>query len=152
MRGRKPKPIHLRLLDGNAGHRPLNANAPDPSGNLNAAPDGLDETQRAIWDEAIAAAPTGLLRRLDASVLLVFVRAKDIYLKAAAKVDATGLVVKSGKGLPIQNPYLSVMNRQSEIMLKAIADMGFSPSSRSRVEVTGGKENGNRFARNGKRA
>lgn len=31
MRGRKPKPTHLKLLEGNPGHRPINGAEPKPS-------------------------------------------------------------------------------------------------------------------------
>jgi phage terminase small subunit len=37
-------------------------------------------------------------------------------------------------GLPIQSPYLPVVNKQAQIMLKAAELLGFSPASRSRVQ------------------
>jgi phage terminase small subunit len=47
-----------------------------------------------------------------------------------------GLLTKSpNAGLPLQSPYLAILNKQAQIMLKAGAELGFSPSSRSRVQV-----------------
>jgi phage terminase small subunit len=38
--------------------------------------------------------------------------------------------------MPVQSPYLSILNKQAMIMLKAASEMGFTPASRSRVEVS----------------
>jgi hypothetical protein len=37
--------------------------------------------------------------------------------------------------LPLQSPYLAILNKQAQIMLKAGAELGFSPASRTRVQV-----------------
>jgi phage terminase small subunit len=33
------------------------------------------------------------------------------------------------------SPYLQIINKQSEIMIRAAAELGFTPSSRSRISV-----------------
>lgn len=38
MRGRKPKPTHLKLLEGNPGHRPINGAEPKPNPGLPTCP------------------------------------------------------------------------------------------------------------------
>jgi hypothetical protein len=38
MRGRKPKPSHLKLLDGNPGRRRLNPDEPEPLSGRQRAP------------------------------------------------------------------------------------------------------------------
>lgn len=153
MAGRKPKPTYLKLLEGNPGKRPLNAAEPIPDGDLDAAPEGLTDAQAALWRHAIDNAPAGLLKKLDQSVLMVWVHAADAHRKAAEVVAHKGLIVKSPvKGEPMQNPYLAVMNKQASIMLKAAAELGFSPSARSKVQVSGGgSKQENPFARNANR-
>lgn len=139
MRGAKPKPTHLKLLAGNPGKRPLNKNEPKPLGNLQEAPDWLTEDQKAGWDYAIMNAPAGLMKRLDRSALTAFVVAEDLHRQASVAVGKFGLITKSpSKGEPMQNPYLPIINRQAQIMLKAAAELGFTPSSRSRVSVEPG--------------
>ena len=58
---------------------------------------------------------------------------------------------KQGQGHPVQSPYESIKNRQSEIMTKNAIELGFSPTSRARVKLDGGKKT-NRFLQHAERA
>jgi P27 family predicted phage terminase small subunit len=137
MRGRKPIPTPTKALMGNPGKRPLNKHEPQPKGELFAAPEWMSDSQREGWAYAITNAPAGLLRLLDRSVLAIWVVAEDLHREAAEKVAQYGLLTKSpNAGLPLQSPYLAILNKQAQIMLKAGAELGFSPSSRSRVQLT----------------
>jgi P27 family predicted phage terminase small subunit len=143
MKGRKPKPTHLKIVGGNAGKRKLNASEPTPEGDLCDPPDWLTEDQAVGWKYAIQHSPNGLLKNLDRSALVVWVVAEDLHRQASVAVAKFGLVTKSPvKGDPMQNPYLAIVNRQATIMMKAAAELGFTPSSRSRVAIDGsnGKE------------
>lgn len=136
MRGRKPKPTHLKLIDGNASRRPLNADEPMPEGDLGQPPSWMTAGQQVIWREAVAASPPGLLKLLDASIFTVWVVARALHQEASEKVARFGSVVKAPmSGQPMQSPYVGIMNRQAQIMMKAVSEMGFSPTSRSRVKV-----------------
>lgn len=145
MKGRKPTPTHLKLLRGNPGKRPINNAEPKPEGDLLDAPEWMSDSQKAGWAYAIASAPGGLLKRLDRSVLVAWVIAEDMHRKASIAVEKYGLVTKSPvKGEPMQNPYLAIINKQAQIMIRAAAEMGFTPASRSRVQVgktDGGEQN-----------
>jgi hypothetical protein len=44
-------------------------------------------------------------------------------------------LVKSLTGFPIQSPYVSIANRQAEIMMRNSAEFGFTPASRGRITV-----------------
>lgn len=150
-RGRKATPTHLKLLNGNAGKRPINENEPMPIGDLKAAPDWFDEDQRQAWEYAIFHSPKGLLRNIDQSLLTVWVIAECIH-KEATKALGKGLIVDSpNTGTPMQNPYLPIINKQASIMMKAASELGFTPSSRSRISVDAPQNNTNRFANNGRR-
>ena len=62
--------------------------------------------------------------------------AEDLHREAAEKIAQYGLLTKSpNAGLPLQSPYLAILNKQAQIMLKAGAELGFSPASRTRVQV-----------------
>lgn len=146
MTGRRPKPTHLKLIAGNPGKRPLNKDEPAPVGNLDAPPEWMTESQQACWRYAIEHAPLGLLKRLDLSVLSVWVVAQDLHRDAAEKVARYGAIIKApNTGVPIQSPYVAVLNKQASIMMKAAAEMGFTPSSRSRVRTEKQAESGNPF-------
>lgn len=136
MRGRKPKPTALKLIAGNPGKRALNAHEPQPRADLAASPAWLTERQQATWREVVELSPPGLLKDVDASVFAVWVVAFDLYQEASEKLARTGMLIKApNTGVPMQSPYLAIVNRQAQIMLKAAAEMGFTPASRSRVVV-----------------
>ena len=149
MRGRKPIPTATKELMGNPGKRALNKREPQPKGELYAAPTWMSDSQREGWAYAITNSPPGLLKLLDCSVLAVWVVAEDLHRQAAEKVAQFGLLTKSpNAGMPLQSPYLAILNKQAQIMLKAAAELGFSPSSRSRVQVAPDPRDGP-FANNG---
>lgn len=136
MRGRRPKPTAIKELEGNPGKRRLNKAEPQPEGDLFAAPGWMTDSQREGWAYAITHAPYGLLKHLDRSVLGIWVVAEDLHREAAEKIAQYGLLTKSpNAGLPLQSPYLAILNKQAQIMLKAGAELGFSPSSRTRVQL-----------------
>lgn len=135
MAGRKPKPTHLKIVQGTIRKDRANKAEPKPVGDLSLAPTFFSEQQREVWDYAIAHSPKGLLKQLDLSVLEVWVTACVFHREASAKVTLEGQVVTSPKGHMMTNPHMSNMNRQAQIMLKAAAEMGFTPASRSRIAV-----------------
>jgi P27 family predicted phage terminase small subunit len=137
MRGRKPKPTVLKLVTGNPGKRRLNLKEPKPPGALDDPPAHLSSGAQEAWRLAIRSAPPGLLRKLDGSILEIWACAADLYIKAQAGMAKTGLLIKApNSGVPIQSPYLAIANKQAQIMMRAAAEMGFTPASRSRVSMT----------------
>jgi phage terminase small subunit len=44
-----------------------------------------------------------------------------------------GTVMKSPNGHPVQSLYLSIVNRQVEIMTRIASEFGFTPASRSPI-------------------
>lgn len=150
MRTRRPKPTLLRLIEGNRGERPLNADEPVPSGDLRDPLDWLTDSQKDGWRYAIEHAPRGLLKHLDRSVLAIWVIAEDMHRTAAMRIAKTALLIKAPHtGTPMQSPYLAIVNKQANIMLKAAAELGFTPSSRSQITVD--TPGSNAFSNNGRR-
>ena len=136
MRGRKPVPTALKIIRGNPGKRRLNDLEPIPEGDLHEPPAWMSKSQRAGWRYAIQHAPQGLLKRLDRSVLVAWVVAEDLHRKAAEQLERHGLLIKAPHSqLPIQSPFLPIVNKQAALMLKAAELLGFTPSSRSRVQI-----------------
>ncbi len=131
--GRKMKPLELKILAGNPGKRKIPHNVPKSISEIGAAPKWFTKEQKVAWRHVVRNAPPGLLTIMDRALLVVWVTASDIHRQACEAMLIDGLIVKSQKGLPIQNTYLSIKNRQAEIMMKASSELGFSPTSRGRV-------------------
>lgn len=146
MRGRKLKPSYLRVLDGNAGHRAINKDEPQPEGDLAEPPGELDARQQAIWRDAIRQCPPGMLKKIDTSVFACWVAAVAVWETARSEVARLGPVVKMGAdadgkgGVPVQNPYLSIQNKQAGLIKQFAAELGFSPTARPRVKVSKGNK------------
>jgi len=133
-KGRKQTPTNLKLLARNPGKRDL---APPPQtdapGSVGGPPDWLTESQKKVWEIGLESAPLGVLKKIDTAVFLIWVVACDRFAQANKELQTQGLTDVGAMGGPIQNPLVSIVNKQSEIMIKAAAEMGFTPASRSRV-------------------
>ena len=150
MRGRKPQPTLLKLVSQSQHLKKGGHDDFEPAGELHAPPDFLSDPQKLRWRAVIQYAPRGMLRQLDESLLTVWVVAADLHQFATSMVAKYGMVVKAPiTGTPMQSPYLAIINRQAEIMLRTASELGFSPTSRTRIAQAGnGKKEANRFANN----
>lgn len=139
--GRKATPTHLKLVKGNPGRRAITKHEPKPRGNLTDPPDFLSAAQLVLWAHALECAPSGLLKRLDREALAIWVVACDLWrqaLVAQALVDKDSklpLLTKTPNGMAVQSPYVGIISKQSAIMLKAASELGFTPSSRTRISL-----------------
>ncbi len=149
MRGRKPTPTALTVLRGNPGKRPLNDREPAPQAKAPPCPRHLNKPARAEWKRmAKRLKRNGLLTEIDGTALALYCEAFARWVDAKAKVEASGYVVKTALGNPIQNPYLAVANKAHEHVRQMLGEFGMTPSSRSRAVVskpTTGEEKGDRF-------
>lgn len=149
MRGRKPKPTILRLISGNPGRRPLPKDEPQPEGDLLAPPAWMSVSQMAGWRYAIEHAPPGQLKLLDRGTMTVWTVAEAMHRDATEQMEKFGMVVKGQSGVPIKSPYVAIIRETSAVMLKAGAELGFSPTARTRIRITGPAKT-NRFLKFGK--
>lgn len=137
MKGRKPIPSALKIITGKPGRLRPTKKEPVPHGDLLTPPEWFTPSQKEGWNYAIANSPQGLLRRLDRSILVAWVVAEDMHRQATMKIAELGMVVEAPKTkLMIQSAYLPIVNRQMQLMLRAAAELGFSPSSRARIYYT----------------
>jgi P27 family predicted phage terminase small subunit len=119
---------------------------PVPDGDLIDPPEEFSAEQRRIWSKLLANAPAGLLKRLDEAIFASYVVNYSNFLKANAEIERLGLLVRVAKNDAI-NPYLSIARNANAAMIKAAAELGFTPSSRSRVKVKQSKRKPGVFGR-----
>jgi P27 family predicted phage terminase small subunit len=137
MRGRKPKPTTLKILEGNPGRRPLNDREPLAPAEVPECPDFLDEEARAEWFRmAKVLQDMGLLTRADRAALAAYCVVYSRWVTAERQVQRLGTIVKSPlKNFPMKSPYLTVADQALETMRKFMVEFGLTPSSRSRIRV-----------------
>ena len=76
-----------------------------------------------------------LLTNLDRAALAAYCGAYALWAEATEAIQKYGTMVKSPSGYPIQSPYVSIANRQAEIMMRIASEFGFTPASRSRISM-----------------
>ena len=82
MRGRKPKPTQLKVLDGNPGRRPLNDREPQPPEGAPEPPEFLDAEARAEWFRTAGVLQQmGTLSKADRAPLAAFCTDQPIFSK-----------------------------------------------------------------------
>lgn len=137
--GPPPKPTHLKKLEGNPGKRALNKHEPQPRGKLFEAPDDLPPAAVPYWNYAIRCAPRGLLKRLDQRTLAVYAVAAAAHASASEIALREGVVFKKrNMKMAHVHPAMRVVDSQASVMMRACVEMGFTPSSRSRIIVKQG--------------
>jgi P27 family predicted phage terminase small subunit len=149
MRGRKPKPTVLKLLDGNPGKRPLNDREPMAPQGVPEPPSWLDDEARAEWFRKVKVlADMGLMSLADDTALAAYCSVYSRWVHAEAQVRKFGTIVKSpDKGFPMTSPYLTVANQSLELMRKFLVEFGFTPSSRSRIRLPSENDAASEFDR-----
>jgi P27 family predicted phage terminase small subunit len=122
------------MLTGNPGKRRLNEDEPRPNPNIPECPPELGPVARTEWDRLVdELAVLRMLTNLDRAALAAYCGAYALWAEATVQLQKYGAMIKSPTGFPIQSPYLSIVNRQAEIMMRIASEFGFTPASRSRI-------------------
>ena len=136
MVGRKRVPTTLRILRGNPRQHAINRREPIPVGHLKKAPAWMSNEEKAEWDYAIENSPPALLKRLDSSTLSTWAVAVVLHRKASLAVTEYGLTtIHPRSGAEMVSPYVNALNKQALIVLRTAEQLGFSPASRSRIQL-----------------
>ena len=137
MRGRRPKPTHLKVIQGNPGKRALNPREPKPTYSAPTCPAHLNPTAKAEWKRL--APQLELLRmisQLDRAALAAYCQAYGRWVEAERKLSETPTLIKLPSGYIQPSPWLAIANKQLELMHKFQGELGLSPASRSRVSIS----------------
>jgi P27 family predicted phage terminase small subunit len=77
----------------------------------------------------------GLLTRIDRAVLAAYCQSYGRWVDAERKLTDTPPLLKTPAGYVQQSPWLTIANKERELMAKFMAELGLTPSSRSRLAV-----------------
>lgn len=136
MRGRKPKPTALKLIEGNPGKRAINTLEPVPPASLPDCPSHLMAEAKAEWRRlAEILNGIGLLTQVDRAAMAGYCQCWGRWVEAEQRLAETPPILRTPSGNIQQSPWLSIANKQLELMAKYMVDLGLTPASRSRLAV-----------------
>ncbi len=138
MAGRKPLPIAVKKIKGTLQRCRLNPHEPIPQGSLGEPPEYMSDIAKEAWTYAVENAPPGLLSSLDASVLERWANCAGLYREALGKINragVAGMIIKTPSGILRRSPLMDVIRDLASEMKGYESEMGFTPASRSKVQV-----------------
>ena len=136
MRGRKPKPTALKLADGNSGKRKINGAEPKPPGSLPDCPEHLSVEAKAEWHRiAESLNQIGLLTQVDRTTMAAYCQCYGRWVEAEQRLAETPSILRMPSGYIQQSPWLTISNKQLELMVKYMSELGLTPASRSRLAI-----------------
>lgn len=125
MRGRKPKPTRLKLIQGNPGKRPLNPHEPKSEIAIPTCPAHLNASAKAEWKRlAREMADMGVITTFDRAALAAYCQAYGRWVEAERKLSETPLLIKLPSGYIQQSPWLAIANKQLELLHKLWPSLG----------------------------
>lgn len=148
MAGRRPKPTHLKVIQGNPGKRALNPKEPKPAKGRTTKkqpPAHLGQTAKAAWRKvATILDRMGVLTEADEHALE---RLAECYAEIR---ECSKLIKQHGRSYETVNNEGSVMHRpRPEVGMLADADrrfraylieFGLTPAARTKIQTSGQKE------------
>jgi len=136
MKGRKPKPTKLRLIQGNPGKRPINKREAKPPVGMPPCPEHLNEMAKKKWKEKSQELfALGILTKIDGDLLAGYCQAYSRWQDAEERLKDMGpTIVNAGRVQP--NPLIRISKDALATMLRLGVEYGITPSSRSRIQTT----------------
>lgn len=99
MRGRKPKPTRLKIIEGNPSKRPIRGGEPQPPRGQPTCPAHLSPTAKAEWKRlARCLAGIGLLIRADRAALAAHCQSYRRWVEAERRLAETPALLKTPAG------------------------------------------------------
>lgn len=127
MRGRKPKPERLRLIDNQV--RVIGGGEPPK------APDWLDGDARAEFDRIVSELVKNfLVTPLDGVALASYCRMYAMWREADKQVREQGITFIADSGNVRCNPAAKLCLSLFEAMRRMASEFGFTPAARSRLQ------------------
>lgn len=153
MKGRKPKPTALKLLQGNAGKRRIDTREEiTVPGGPPTAPDYLSAGARAEWVRMMShlSSINGLLTPIDAAAVGIYCSYYDQWQQAEAeipirreqleKITGSEDTADYGRTLNFLNMALGERNKARKEVRAYLSELGLTPSARARLRLPDGQD------------
>lgn len=140
-RGPKPLPTNLKILRGNPGCRPLNADEPQPPTDGIAMPPHLGEVAAARWRELLPMLQaTRVMTRADVEALARYCDTWEWWLAVRVKLKKEGdtyPILNDGGEIKYiaQRPEVSIAHKLAGQLRQLESDFGLSPAARASLKV-----------------
>lgn len=132
--GRKPKPVELKIAEGNPGKRPLNTDEPrfaegviEPVVRLTGLAKKMFEHYRAAIGES------RIIRQTDLGQLTTLAQVEARIFEWGKQLDEVGPLVKGDAGIE-SNPLARMIEAQIASQQKLRSSLGFNPCDRARLK------------------
>lgn len=135
MRGRKPLPSNVHVLNGNPGKRPLKDTVEEKfSSEVPEPPTVLEGEALAEWNRVVPQLQeAGILKKIDRTALATYCLCFARWLDAEQKVKEMGCFARTATGYTVINPYFKIIEKSIEQMKSLMSEFGMTPSSRVRI-------------------
>lgn len=133
-RGRKPTPTAIKLLEGNPGKRPLNANEPKPEKKAPSCPKWLEPEAKKEWRRlAKQMEQIGILTQVDMAAFAGYCQAYARWKEAEEFITQHGSILRTKSGYVQPVPQVSIAQTYLKIMNRFAEQFGLTPAARSRI-------------------
>ena len=106
-------------------------------GALPRCPAHLNATARREWRRlASALHSVGVLTVADRTALAVYCQTYSRWVEAEEKLATTPMLLKTPSGYVQQSPWLTVANKQMELMARYMSELGLTPVARARLDIS----------------
>lgn len=134
LRGPAPKPSIVRIREGMRGHRPLNANEPQPAQVPPRCPSHLSKEAKKEWKRlSTLLMRMRVLTEADGDALEQLVTAIVAKRMADAAIEQKGLFVPGSVGNEVLNPACKERDAADSKIRWWSTQFGLTPSARTRV-------------------
>lgn len=145
MKGRKPVPTTLKVLNGNPGQRPINQNEPKPTPIAPDAPSWLSGRAKEIWQDHVPKMERiGLIAETDSIVMANLCQEQADMERRQAVINEKGDTIMhentKGAANEVSRPEAIMIHKGRQLIKSYCAELGLTVSSRSRIQVPGHEE------------
>lgn len=136
MRGRKPTSTVLKLARGNPGRRKINADEPRPPHLDTDCPSELVDPDEVLeWTRTVVPAiQRGQITSADRCFAIAHCALWSTWRSQLADASRHAHVIAAKTGHPMPNPARGMANRTFLLLAKVDAELGLTPTSRTRVK------------------
>jgi len=141
LKGRKPKPTKLKVIQGTFRKDRANSNEPDPEVKIPSPPDFLNADALQEWGRMSEKLyQLGMLADIDRGIFAAYCQAFGRWAEAERMIKEKGILVKTSNGNIIQSPLVGIANKAIKEMRDNAAIMGIPATMRSKVHPITDKE------------